>query len=284
MMDRAWLTSANCVVCPACQTSVTWKSDDLAVCPTCQAEYPVRDGLFIAQSRFEGANDAAAKFYDGKQWTRFKFWENLFFLFQGGERRARQEYMRHLPATAGQWIGVTAVGAGNELAFLPESCTILGIDISREQLRECQQRFGNRRMFLALGEAERLPFADRCVDHAVCSGAFNFFRDPVGALRELVRITRPGGTIIVSDEVPRSRDTWQKRRFIRRFMKRLLGDDFSQVVFDRPDTPLEEIFGSVFHDWKMHSMWRGSGYFAVARVSEADHAALTATPSGGGQR
>jgi ubiquinone/menaquinone biosynthesis C-methylase UbiE len=283
-MTFDWTRDADFLVCATCRASVAWSAADRAVCTACGAEYRVQDGILIAQRSFAGANDAAAKFYDGALWSRFKFWERLFFWLQGGEHRARRQYMKFLPAVAGQRIGITAVGAGNELEFIPVSCAVIGVDISIAQLRECAQRYGDRRVALILGEAERLPFADRCVDHSLSAGAFNFFRDPVGALRELVRITRPGGTVIVSDEIPRSRQAWQKRRFVRRFTQRLLGEQFSTVVFNRPETPMTQIFASAFSDWEMHSMWRGSGYCAVAQITEADHAALAGAQPQSGHR
>lgn len=266
--------NTDVIVCPACQSQVTWTAKDRARCMACGIDYPIEDGILIAQKSYEGANQAAAEFYDGRLWRRFKFLERMFYWRHGGEQKARHQFMKFLPAVSGQRIGVCAIGAGNDLDFLPADCEILGIDISAVQLRECASRYSNRGISLVLGEAERLPFADRCVDHSLSAGGFNFFSDPARSLREMVRITRPGGLVVVSDEVPSMGGAAKRRPLVRRFMKRTMGEKFSEVVMDRAELPVNDIFASVFREWTIHSIWRGSGYCAVAKVTEMDHAAL----------
>jgi SAM-dependent methyltransferase len=45
--------------------------------------------------------------------------------------------------------------------------------------------------------AEKLPFLDDSFDHAACLGALLYFDDPERALRELHRVVKPGGKIII---------------------------------------------------------------------------------------
>ncbi len=46
------------------------------------------------------------------------------------------------------------------------------------------------------GLAEHLPFADGAFDHVVFATTLDHFVDPVSALREAVRVRRPGGTVL----------------------------------------------------------------------------------------
>ena len=55
---------------------------------------------------------------------------------------------------------------------------------------------------LAWAEAESLPFDDATFDACWTVGGFNYFRDHAAALREMRRVTRPGGPVVVADEVP----------------------------------------------------------------------------------
>ncbi len=244
------------------------------MCPPCAKQYEVIDGILIMKAEFNGPNAAAAGFYDGPLWQKFKFWERVFFWFQGGERRGRNQYMKHLPIKPGEMLGVSAIGAGNDLNFVPETCPVVGVDISVIQLKECLKRFPKRDLTLVLGEAERFPMPDRSVDHSLSAGGFNFFNEPIQSLREMVRITRPGGTIVVSDEMPETGAKAQQKPMAKKWVEKTFGDDFSKVVFDRGTLPLNDVFSAAFSNWKMHSLWRGSGYCAVATVMEADHEAL----------
>jgi SAM-dependent methyltransferase len=47
------------------------------------------------------------------------------------------------------------------------------------------------------GDAAALPFDDDGFDVVTCQSAMMFFPDPTGALREMGRVTRPGGTVAV---------------------------------------------------------------------------------------
>ena len=55
---------------------------------------------------------------------------------------------------------------------------------------------------LAWAEAESLPFDDATFDACWSVGGFNYFSDHEAALREMRRVTRPGGPVVVADEVP----------------------------------------------------------------------------------
>lgn len=48
-----------------------------------------------------------------------------------------------------------------------------------------------------IGSAERMSFADDAFDAVVVSDAFHHFRDQDGAAREMARVVRPGGRILV---------------------------------------------------------------------------------------
>ena len=49
------------------------------------------------------------------------------------------------------------------------------------------------------GDAAAQPFADCSFDVIVCRAAFKNFGDPVGALSEMHRVLRPGGTALIVD-------------------------------------------------------------------------------------
>jgi ubiquinone/menaquinone biosynthesis C-methylase UbiE len=48
-------------------------------------------------------------------------------------------------------------------------------------------------------EAGRLPLADATFDWVVCANSFHYFRPPSAALREMARVLRPGGSLVLVD-------------------------------------------------------------------------------------
>ena len=96
----------------------------------------------------------------------------------------------------------SGIGSGENLAFLPPDWTVHGVDIARTQLEACLRRHPAMAGRLAWAEAENLPFADATFDACWSVGGFNYFSDHEAALREMRRVTRPGGPVVVADEVP----------------------------------------------------------------------------------
>ncbi|HKI20882.1 MAG TPA: class I SAM-dependent methyltransferase, partial [Isosphaeraceae bacterium] len=94
------------------------------------------------------------------------------------------------------------IGDGANLALVPPEWSIFGVDISRVQLGECLSRHRQLSGKLAWAEAENLPFPDATFDATWSVGGFNYYRDHEAALREMCRVTKPRGPIVVADEIP----------------------------------------------------------------------------------
>ncbi|MFY9747589.1 MAG: methyltransferase domain-containing protein [Acidobacteriaceae bacterium] len=78
---------------------------------------------------------------------------------------------------------------------------VTGLDISKtfvEIARRHADEVGVRVDFQN-GNASQMPFADGSFDFLVCRAAFKNFSDPVGALREMRRVLRPGRKGVVID-------------------------------------------------------------------------------------
>jgi ubiquinone/menaquinone biosynthesis C-methylase UbiE len=130
-----------------------------------------------------------------------------------------------------------------------------------------------REVALVLGEAEDLPVRGGTFDAALSIGGFNYFNDPELALREMARAVRPGGTIVVSDEVPDLTDrmlfrkiglTGVDRWIVSRLMH--LGDEFTEMVERYRELDVEGIARGVLPDCRFERIWRGLGYVFSGRV------------------
>jgi ubiquinone/menaquinone biosynthesis C-methylase UbiE len=70
---------------------------------------------------------------------------------------------------------------------------VTGVDPSRAFVDACRARVTGVEVVLAA--AERLPFGDATFDAVLSQLVVNFMRDPVRGVREMARVTRPGGTV-----------------------------------------------------------------------------------------
>jgi ubiquinone/menaquinone biosynthesis C-methylase UbiE len=78
---------------------------------------------------------------------------------------------------------------------------IVGLDASRAMIAEARRRFESNALPLEfhVGDAQALPFADAAFDAARADRVFMFLNDPARALAELVRVTKPGGRIVITE-------------------------------------------------------------------------------------
>jgi SAM-dependent methyltransferase len=70
---------------------------------------------------------------------------------------------------------------------------VSAVDPSEPFVAAAQERFPG--VDIAIGTAESLPFDDTSFDAALAQLVVHFMRDPVAGLREMARVTRPGGVV-----------------------------------------------------------------------------------------
>jgi SAM-dependent methyltransferase len=252
--------------CLSCSQPLAGES----TCVECGRAHPTRDGIIEAIGPLAGRNEIVADFYDGPGWVRFRPWEQAFLILQGGVRRARMEILRHVLRVEGTAARVleVGIGSGENLAFLPSGWAVFGIDIARTQLETCLRRHPAMAGRLAWAEAENLPFADAAFDTSWSVGGFNYFSDHERALCEMCRVTKPGGLVVVADEVPGlhraglghllgmpSLDAWWLRKLG-------LDREFIKMVLDF-NVDLTALASHVWPHHARHSIWHGMGYCLV---------------------
>jgi demethylmenaquinone methyltransferase/2-methoxy-6-polyprenyl-1,4-benzoquinol methylase len=104
---------------------------------------------------------------------------------------------------------VLDVGCGTGFAteaLIQESDHVYGLDQSAHQLERAFAKFGKRgSVRFHRGDAERLPFADDAFDVVWSSGSIEYWPNPVVALRDFRRVTKPGGRVlVVGPDYPRT--------------------------------------------------------------------------------
>jgi ubiquinone/menaquinone biosynthesis C-methylase UbiE len=79
--------------------------------------------------------------------------------------------------------------------------TVTGLDLSRKMLAKAHGRLANgRRSFrMVQGDSHSLPFADGSFDIVTCAHSFHHYPDQARVVREMHRVLRPGGRVIIVD-------------------------------------------------------------------------------------
>jgi len=124
----------------------------------------------------------------------------------GQDARWRRQTAVALDVLPGERVLDLAAGTGTSSVPLCQAgAQVWALDRSVGMLRVGQQRLdcagaspGNNIHFVA-GDAAALPFADAVFDAVTVSFGLRNMPNPVGALRELARVTRPGGRVVLCE-------------------------------------------------------------------------------------
>ena len=145
---------------------------------------------------------------------------------------ARQRVYNLLPdLPPGARLLLDGVGTGADLPFVPVNVRAVGVDLVEPMLRRIRAG-GTVAVRLALMNAESLGFADRSFEVVVLSLLLSVVEDGAAAFDEAVRVTRPGGYLLVFDKfAPAGREASCTRRVLN-IVTSALGTDITRHLAD----------------------------------------------------
>ncbi len=87
--------------------------------------------------------------------------------------------------------------------------SIVALDASAGMLALAQQKLGRHgnRIEYAQHDAQKLPYPDASFDIVTCLEALEFMRDWRGAVKEMLRVLKPGGLLMLSNRI--GPDVWK---------------------------------------------------------------------------
>lgn len=103
------------------------------------------------------------------------------------------------PALRGRVLEV-GIGTGLNLPLYPPDIELVGIDLSEGMLRRAQEKveaLGMGRVTLRVMDAAAMDFPDGAFDATLATYVISAVPDPVAVLREMRRVTRPGGILVI---------------------------------------------------------------------------------------
>lgn len=152
---------------------------------------PNRADLGKDPQRVSGMFDQVAAAYD----------RTNSVLSLGNDRFWRVATLRAVAPQRGERVLDLAAGTGtSSMAFVPSGAHVVAADFSRGMIEEGRRRHGDvPNLEFVQADATDLPFADGEFDAVTMSFGLRNVIDPRRALRELRRVTRPGGRIVVCE-------------------------------------------------------------------------------------
>lgn len=103
----------------------------------------------------------------------------------------------------GRRVLEVGVGTGKNMSYWPADIQVTGIDLTPGMLERAHRRASRLGLApdLRLGDVQALDFADGSFDSVAAAFVFCSVPDPVQGLRELRRVVRPGGQILLLEHV-----------------------------------------------------------------------------------
>jgi ubiquinone/menaquinone biosynthesis C-methylase UbiE len=119
------------------------------------------------------------------------------------ERRFHPWRQRLWSLVEGSHVLEVGVGTGKNMPFWPPTVEMTAIDLTPGMLDKAQQRAADLKITadVRLGDVQTLEFPDASFDTAVATCVFCSVPDPVLGLRELKRVVKPGGQLILLEHV-----------------------------------------------------------------------------------
>lgn len=122
------------------------------------------------------------------------------FVFDWIFHPGREAAIRLLDAKRGHHILEVGIGTGLNLPLYPRHCRVTGIDLSEEMLEKAQEKVVDLRLgnvTLKAMDATVMDLGENEFDSAVATYTISAVPDPVAVLREMKRVVKTGGNLIM---------------------------------------------------------------------------------------
>jgi len=128
-----------------------------------------------------------------------RFYDSFYFIVERFTSRRRRELLRR---ARGEILEI-GVGTGSSFNDYPPHQQIVGVDTSQEMLRRAEQKRSNYkgRIELRKEDVRNLSFKDEAFDTVFSSWVFCSVTDPAKGLREVRRVLKKGGQLIMLEHV-----------------------------------------------------------------------------------
>jgi ubiquinone/menaquinone biosynthesis C-methylase UbiE len=175
-------------------------------------------------------------------------------------RRRCETIVEWLEPQPGERVLDSGCGYGFTLRVLAQvtEADLVGIDVSQDRVDATRRDLsGFPRVCVMQGDSQQLPFDDNSFDHAVCSEVLEHLPDDAQAVRELARVVRPGGRIVITVPAADFPFSWDPPNWV---LKRLGG---AQLKGERPWSGIWYGHRRLYRFTDLRSLVEGAGLEVV---------------------
>jgi ubiquinone/menaquinone biosynthesis C-methylase UbiE len=208
-------------------------------------------------------SDSIISLFDqGLRWWQDVYREDLPRGFFSFEMRRRRELVIHqltaqIESMDNPDVLECGCGPGDILELLaPLRCKLTGLDLNPRYLNLAAGRVPGAT--LIDGNVEQLPFPDASFDVVYAVGVFQYLKDERTAAREICRVTKEGGVVLISFANYRMLHLFLDPYYIFRILKKILGINKQQSNTRVEETkirryPLAQL-RNLFREYDMHEI------------------------------
>jgi phosphatidylethanolamine/phosphatidyl-N-methylethanolamine N-methyltransferase len=141
----------------------------------------------------------------------YEFWAPAYdFIFDWIFAPGRAAAIAHLDIRRYDSVLEVGVGTGLNLPLYPGTCRLTGIDLSQEMLDKAVERAQTVTMDvnLKMMDATSMDFGDNEFDRALATYTISAVPDPIAVLREMRRVVKPGGILVILNHFRSERRLW----------------------------------------------------------------------------
>ncbi|MEH2393826.1 MAG: methyltransferase domain-containing protein [Nostoc sp.] len=136
----------------------------------------------------------------------------------------REPLIASLQLKPGQTVLDAGLGTGLNLSAYPEGVHVVGVDLSHKMMDEARKKHVSADITFKVSNICNLDFPDNSFDAAALGFTLCVVDDPVIALKEMLRVTKPGAFIAILDYCKSQDPEIQK-------WQELIADSASQLGF-----------------------------------------------------
>jgi ubiquinone/menaquinone biosynthesis C-methylase UbiE len=135
------------------------------------------------------------------RWTELR-WELIapFYDYLIGFLPQRRRSLALAQIQPGERVLISGCGTGLDIPLLPHGIEIDAVDLSPRMIEQARRKSAGLNIRLQTMDAQNLSFPDATFDVVILHLIVAIVPDPLRALREAVRVLKPGGRITLFDK------------------------------------------------------------------------------------